>query len=240
MIRTYSKAKNFTLGSALLSLISITPAYALDNDLTLYVWGAGMTGTATLNNQALPNSPVEADFDEILEKLEMAFMGHYEGMGETWGFGADLVYIGLGDTNDLGVTGDVDASVAEAFAIYRHSDNLDLLAGVRYTGLDLRVETPGGTVGEGDKNLTDAFAGLRLSAPFSDSWSGAVRADIGAGGSDLTWNVVAGVNWQAGDSFSVRGGYRWLGYELDNDSDQANLELDIGFDGPFLGVAFQW
>lgn len=48
------------------------------------------------------------------------------------------------------------------------------------------------------------------------------------------------IRGQAGDSFSVRGGYRWLGYELDNDNDKANLELDIGFDGPFLGIAFQW
>lgn len=118
-MRKNNKITNSLLGGALVSLVSITPSYALDNDLTLYVWGAGMTGTTTLNNQALPNSPIEADFDEILENLEMAFMGHYEGMGESWGFGADLVYLGLGNTNKLGVTGDVDASIAEAFAIYR-------------------------------------------------------------------------------------------------------------------------
>ncbi len=228
------------LGGTLVSLTSITPSYAWDNDLTLYAWGAGISGTATLNNRVLPNSPVDVDVEEIIDKLEMAFMGHYEGMGNSWGFGADLVYLGLGDTNDLGVTGDVDASVAEAFAIYRPNDTVDLLAGVRYTGLGLMVEMPGGTIGEGDKNLTDAFAGLRLTLPFSDSWAGAMRADVGGGSSDLTWNVVAAVNWQAGDSFAVRGGYRWLGYELDNDNDQANLELDIGFDGPFLGISFQW
>ena len=61
-------------------------------------------------------------------------MGHYEGMADTWGFGADLTYIGLGDTNDLGMTGDVDAAVTEAFAIYRPNDVFDVLAGSAIRG----------------------------------------------------------------------------------------------------------
>ena len=57
------------LGGTLVSLAPITPSYAWDNDLTLYAWGAGVTGTATLNNRVLPNSPVDVDVEDIIEKL---------------------------------------------------------------------------------------------------------------------------------------------------------------------------
>jgi len=229
------------IGGAVVSLASISPSYALDNNLTIYAWGAGVTGTAALNGQTLPSAPTEVDFDDILDKLEMAFMGHYEGMGDLWGFGADLTYIGLGNTNDAGVTGDIDAAIAEAFAIYRPNDVFDLLAGVRYTGLDILVSGPGGVgEAENDRSLTDFYVGGRLFAPFSNTWTGALRADVGAGDSDLTWNVVAAVDWQPSDGFSLVGGYRWLDYNVDKDDARVSNELDLTFDGPFLGMTFHW
>lgn len=238
------KRKEFVsliLTGAVASLAFAQPSKALDNDLTLYAWGAGITGTAAINGQTLPSAPTEVDVDEIIDKLEMAFMGHYEGMGDLWGFGADYTYIGLGDTNDLGVTGDIDATIAEAFAIYRPNDVFDLLAGVRYTGLDMLVSGPGGVgEAEGDRSLTDFYVGGRLFAPLSDTWTGALRADVGTGDSDLTWNVVAAVDWQPSDGFSVVGGYRWLDYNVDKDDALVSKELDLTFDGPFLGVTFHW
>lgn len=228
------------IGSVAVSCVFAQSSYALDNDLTIYAWGAGITGTATINDQTPAQAPTEVDFEDILDNLEMAFMGHYEGMGDQWGFGADLTYIGLGNTNDMGVTGDVDASIAEVFAIYRPNDIFDVLAGVRNIGLDMRVESQAGAVAEGDRSLTDFYLGGRVFLPFSDTWGGALRADVGTGDSDLTWNAVALVNWQASDGFAVRGGYRWLDYNVDKDDARVSNELDLTFDGPFLGVAFQW
>ena len=234
------KSLGSLLGCTLASLAFSLPSHALDNDLTIYAWGASISGSATLNGQTAPNAPTEVDFEDILDKLEMAFMGHYEGMGDTWGFGADLTYIGLGDTNDKGVTGDLDAAIAEAFAIYRPNDVFDVLAGVRYTSLDMRAESQAGMVAEGDRSLTDFYLGGRVFVPFSDTWGSALRADIGTGDSDLTWNAVALVNWQTSDRFAVRGGYRWLDYNIDKDDARVSNELDLSFDGPFLAIAFQW
>lgn len=240
-MKKHEKLVSYILAAGVASLAFAQPSQALDNDLTLYAWGAGITGTATLNGQTLPSAPTEVDFDEIIDKLEMAFMGHYEGMGDLWGFGADYTYIGLGDTNDAGVTGDIDATIAEAFAIYRPNDVFDLLAGVRYTGLDILVSGPGGEgEADGDRSLTDFYVGGRLFAPFSDTWTGALRVDVGAGDSDLTWNAVAAVDWQPSDGFSLVGGYRWLNYNVDKDDARVSNELDLTFDGPFLGMTFHW
>lgn len=228
----------FVLGAMIAAMAFTQPSQAWENDLTIYAWGAGVTGTATLNGQT--GAPTEIDFDEIIEKLEMAFMAHYEGIEEAWGFGADYTYIGLGDTNDLGVTGDLDATIAEAFAIYRPNAVFDVLAGVRYTGLDLAVEGPGVVTANGDRSLTDLYVGGRFFLPFSETWTGALRADVGAGDSDLTWNVVAAVDWQVSSGTSLRGGYRWLGYEVDKDDARVSNQLDLTFDGPFLAIAFQW
>ena len=240
-MKKYNKLMTSLLGSTLVSALGVSPAQAWDNDLTIYAWGAGVTGTATLNSQTVPSSPVEVDAEEIIDKLEMVFMGHYEGMGDNnWGSGADYTYIGLGDTNDLGVTGDVDATIAEGFLIYRPAEVFDLLAGVRYTSLDISVEFPRGADADGDRSLTDFYLGGRFFLPFSDTWTGALRADVGAGDSDLTWNALAALDWKPSDGFSIRGGYRWLDYNIDKDDARVSNELDMMFDGPFLGIAFQW
>ena len=89
-MKNYNRFFCSLLGGALISTVSMSPAQAWDNDLTIYAWGAGITGKATLNGQTVPTGPTEVDFEDILEKLEMAFMGHYEGMADTWGFGVDL------------------------------------------------------------------------------------------------------------------------------------------------------
>lgn len=80
------KLVGYLSGGAVVCLASIPPAQAWDNNLTIYALGAGITGTATLNDQT--SAAAGVDFDEIVDKLEMVFMGHCERM-------ADYTYTGL-------------------------------------------------------------------------------------------------------------------------------------------------
>lgn len=224
-----------------MSFASISPSFALDNDLTLYVWGPSISGTATLNELTLPQSPVDVDFEDVIDDIKMGFMMHYEGMGEQWGGGFDFAYVDLGNTNDAGISADIKSTISEAFAIYRVNEVFDLLGGVRFTGMDMSVTGPGG-IGdaEGDRSLTDFYVGGRVAVPFSDKWRGALRADVGTGDSDLVWNVTALLDWQVSKSVALRGGYRWIDYDIEKDGDVVDAGLDLSLDGAFLGIGFQW
>lgn len=224
------------LGLGLLS----QPAQALDNDLTVYLWGASISGKATIGSRTVPQQPVEVDFDDLLDDLDFGFQGHYEGVGDRWGVGLDLTYLKLSNTNDNDVSGEVKGTLSEVFGIYRASEVFDLLAGVRFTGLDVSVDTPRGAGAEGDRSLTDIYAGGRVVLPFGKSWRFGLRGDIGTGDSDLVWNAVALLSWQVGRAVALRGGYRWLDYDEEKDDTKINQGLDFRLEGPFLGVGFLW
>jgi len=230
-----------TLVGSAVALCTLAPqAAALDSDLTLYLWGAGISGTATLGQATLPPQPVDVDFDDVLDNLNAGFQAHYEGTGERWGAGLDFTYIKLSNSKDSGAHGEVKATLSEAFGIYRASEIFDLLLGVRFTGMDLTFSSPGNRDAEGERSLTDFYGGARIKAPLTDSWRVALRGDVGAGDSDLVYNVVAALDWQVANAMSLRGGYRWLDYEVSKDDAKVDESMDVRMEGPFLGVAFQW
>lgn len=227
----------FYAGAAAL-LAFVQPASAeWKNDLTLYLWGSDISGNATVGRQ---NIPINMSFDDIFDKLDFGIQAHYEGMSGQWGLGLDFTYLDASDTSAAGVEGEVNFWLGEAFGIFRVNDMLDLLAGIRFAELDLTLTTPGLAQAEGSRNLTDFYGGLRFRLPLSDTFGLFLRGDAGAGDSDLVWNVVAGLSWQVSKSVAIRGGYRWLDYDVENNDVPIEAQLDMRLEGPFLGVGFQW
>ena len=229
------------IGPAIALLTFTQPSHAINNDLTIYLWGAGISGNATLGTKTVPTAPVDVDFDDIIDDLAAGFQMHYEGVGERWGIGGDFTYVKLEDTNDAGVSGTVESTLTELFGLYRASQAIDLLAGVRIASVDMNVKGPAGFAEvEGDRSLTDIFGGARARLPLSDSVLFVLRGDIGTGDSDLVWNALLGIDWHMSDSIALRGGYRWLDYEIDKDDSKIDSSLDMTMSGPFLGIGFQW
>ena len=228
------------LGGTMAMLVFTQPAQALSNDLTLYLWGTNLTGQATLGQKTIPEQPVEVDFDDLFDKLDAGFQAHYEGTGERWGLGLDFTYLKLSDTNDANMSATVKVNLSELFAIYKASDAINVLAGARFTGIDMSLETPGQADAEGDRSLTDFIIGGRAMLPLSDSWNVGLRADVGTGDSDLVWNAIVGLDWHVSKLIALRGGYRWLDYDLEKDDAPIEAKLDLLMDGPFLGIGFLW
>lgn len=228
-------------GGAVALMAFSQPSQAINNDLTLYLWGAGISGNATLGSHDVPQQAVNVDFDDIIDKLDFGIQLHYEGSGEKWGGGLDYTYIKLSDTNDAGVKGEVKTTLTELFGTYRANQAVDILAGVRFMGMDMSVAGPNELASaEGERSLTDVFAGARTRLPISDSVLFVLRGDIGTGDSDLVWNAIMAVDWHVSKSIALRGGYRWLDYDLDKDDGSVEAKLDMSMTGPFLGVGFQW
>ena len=81
----------------------------------------------------------------------------------------------------------------------------------------------------------DAIAGLKGRALLGDErrWYVPFRADVGAGESDLTWQVMLGVGYSFG-SVDVIGVWCHLDYDLGDVTPIRSIE----FDGPAIGVTY--
>ena len=95
---------------------------------------------------------------------------------------------------------------------------------------------PGEKIADGKDHVLDGIVGLRGLAELSDKWWLNYRFDIGAGGSDLTWNAAA----QIGRRYSWGSlvlGYRYLHYDFDSDF---KLMKDLDVYGPVVGAVWEF
>ena len=124
---------------------------------------------------------------------------------------------------------------------------VDALAGARMfsvkPSLDWSVSTslPGlpGRSGGAEVRQTkwDAIVGVKGRYAFGASreWYVPFYVDVGAGGSDLTWQVAAGVGYNYGN-WTFTALWRYLDYNFDD----GDAIKDMNFNGPMLGVAYRW
>jgi len=213
--------------------------------VTPYLWGSAVkTEIGFPSGQEIGGV---AEFDEILDKLEIAGQVHVEGSRGEWGMFFDATYLSLSDDGARGPisTGaEIDTGIYEIAALYTpggESGRFTAIAGARIIDLSLDMNFSGGFPGTPvthsvDKSFTDFMVGGRYMGSFNDHWGFIVRADIGAGDTDSCWNALAGINWRFGKELdnAVTIGWRHMAIEVE----QQGLEIDVGFDGPIAGVSF--
>jgi len=203
-------------------------------EVTPYLFGAGLSGTTGVANVT---ANVDLSFGDILENFDSGFMAIFEARKGPWGFGFDGLYIRLKDQKTSSwqgpggigsATGELEASTTEQIytlsVAYRPMDSqakVDLVGAARYTQLDtdlnLVVTTgpllPGGTRTLGaSESWWDPVIGIRVLVPFNGDWSFVGYADIGGFGvgSEITYQAIAGVNWQFSKTFAAKAGYRYF------------------------------
>lgn len=215
------------------------------HEIAPYVWGAGMDGTTGLGGVS---ADVDASFGDILDNLELGFMGMYRGTRDRFSVTIDAVYMGLGATargpGDL-VKADVDMDQAalEADLGYEVLEHLTVFGGLRYNDLSVEVET-NGPLGrqsvDGDENWVDPVVGALYVLPFAEQWSATFRGDIGGFGigSDFAWQGLASLRWQASPSFGVLAAYRYISMDYESGSGSKSFTYDMAMSGPALGVVF--
>jgi opacity protein-like surface antigen len=60
--------------------------------------------------------------------------------------------------------------------------------------------------------------------------------DAGAGGSDFTYQVIAGVNWMYAKDFTAKVGYRQLDWDYENNG----TVWDMTAAGPYIGLGIRF
>jgi hypothetical protein len=222
----------------------------------IYLWGAD------INGQTNRGSEVEVEIGDLIDNLEMAFMGAFEARKNKWAFLTDVIYLDLAvdKTVDLSipvgpiqvpvttsVSLDVESWVlhfAGGYNLYtKGKTRLDLIGGARYLDLDQEMSLTLQSLGPGQsrtvsESLTawDAIIGLKGNAALGERWFLPYYLDVGAGDSKFTWQATAGIGYRAGRVVDLVLVYRHLEWDIDS----APIVDDINFSGPTLGVIFRW
>jgi len=208
--------------------------------LSPYLWAAGLSGTSTLG-------PVEADvdasFSDILDMLEIGAMLDARLEKGRWALQSNLVWVDLESESTRRLTKtqiDAETWIVELDVHYQVTENLEVLAGVRYYDLSVDADLTGLVTASasGDKDWIDPLVGAVLSVPLTDRWSFTTRGDIGGFevGSDLAWQLWGVFDYRFGESNSLVLGWR----HLDWDYDESRFGLDTYMTGPVAGIRFRF
>lgn len=228
--------------------------------VTPYLWGSGMSGKTAVGT-ATPAGPLEADvdvgFDDILSNLKFGIMGSYRGdRSDGWVVMADYIYMSLEADKPSNVgpvlvdtTVEVQQTAFEFDLGYRVNDQVTVFAGLRYNDVDADLDVvrtgPGAgasrAASKGDSWI-DPVVGVTARYPINETWSLGVRGDVGGFGvgSDLTWQMMASVNWKVRDNLEVVAGYRYLDADYEDGSGADLFKYDMVTSGPGIGVSFKF
>lgn len=224
MIRTFPGFLRRLMGVALVAgapIIAPVPATAQDwsGQVTLYGWGAGVTGDFTPFTGA-PTLSFDKSLSEVLEDLDGAFF--VNGLARR----GDLVLYGdftysTSSRSGLTSVGPASGKVTMrslTLAAGKHFDmgggsGIDVLGGLRAWSIDgqVAVPAPGVHVAPG-KDFVDPIIAFRGMTQLADRWSLLGYMDVGGFGvgSDLTWQVAVTANYQASERLYLSIGWRHL------------------------------
>jgi len=232
-----------SLGALALTLAGV-PAHGESADLdwiaSVYLWGASITVDAG-------DRSLDASFSDIIDKLEMGFMGRVETQGDTLGGFVDLVYLSVGDEGTIGpasARGNLDMSLMDVAAVWSPGSErftgTEVYGGFRYLGVDFDLRAtlappPAEPLRTGiDTSYTDFLLGARYVAPLNDQWRLVVSADFSAGDTEGTWSL-AGYGVYRNGPHRFFAGYRHLEAEVEASNGRS---VDQTITGPAVGYGF--
>jgi hypothetical protein len=194
----------------------------------------------------------EISVADVLDALDLAFMGAVTAEHGRLGFTLDTMFVKLSDnTTTPGVAGFTNAAVESQVSItnvyvtwavlQNPSRQLDVGAGARAYNTSTDVTFSGGTrpalAGVSD-DWIDPVVAVRFRTELGQYWYGTLFADIGGfgTGSESTWQGLAALGYSFTESFSVEGGYRIL----QSDRIESNGEIDIEMSGLVFGTRWRF
>jgi len=208
-------------------------------EITPYAWLAGIDGDVTVKGQKVH---VKQSFSDLIDKVDLAGAVIAIANYNRWQVFAQGDFFSLSDsaTAPDGTSGkaDSDTYIFTGGAGYQFNgplagSRIGVLAGVRYTHLDNQVKVSG--IGDFKKtgDITDALFMLRPSIPIIDRLRFNPTMDIGAGDSDLTYELQPEFQYNFTDSVAARLGYRRVYYK---EKQSSGTEFDGSFSGFLVGL----
>jgi hypothetical protein len=222
----------------------------------LYIWGADLEG------RTADDARIKISFSDLVDNLEIAFMGAFAARKREWTIATDVIYMDISSGENLNISVPIGPGSREVRAkakldltgtvvqlaggydlLYGTTNQFNILAGVRYLDLDTDVKLNFEVLGTSQSlkasesgDVWDGIVGFKGRYVLADRWALPYYLDVGTGDSDLTYQTSAGISYAAGESFNVALLYRYLKWEFDSSSELDNLS----FEGPMLGGVYRF
>jgi len=220
-------------------LASSASAQGLDWRVTPYIWGTSIDGEIGLG---AVRRDVDLEFSDILNVLSGALLMHVEAQKDDHVAFGDLAWFAVEPEDVATIEGvdeaELDATILE-LGYARASGASGFEVGLRYWDIDVEID-PALTAGirRGD-DWVDAFAGFRNKRELGGSWDMTTRANLGAGGSDLSigFQIDFARELERGNAFVA--GFRLI--DLDYEEDNVRgipVVVDLTFLGATVGFMF--
>ncbi|MCT2541168.1 hypothetical protein [Sedimentimonas flavescens] len=210
-----------------------------------YLWGSGLSGSvATV--PGVPPADIDKSFSEILDNLDLGAMAGLTARKDNFGLFGDVMYVKIGAEQALGPVLGRASLDAKNFAFTLGGDyviarsqrgELRVAGGLRYWNVETDLRFSGGTVGErsgsASNDWVDGLAGVNWLADTSEKTFVTGWAMVGAGGSDFTTDVFAGLGYRISERNAIVGGYRYLSV----DREDGDFQYDVEQQGLMLGLS---
>lgn len=207
----------------------------------LYLWVASANGTTATGQD------VDIGFGDIIDALDFGAVAGLSARKGRWSVFGDFQYSELSDGDNAavgpGIPVTVDADVEALIftgaigydTVQTESYRLTPFAGFRY--LDgsgaVNLAVGGGSARvTNDRTNLDGIIGLQGGTELSEKWGLTYYADVGAGDSDITWQLAATLDYSLNETWTLSFGYRHLAWEF---GDPVALR-DLAVGGPIFGT----
>ena len=218
--------------------------------LTPYIWGSGISGNVSLPGHS---ADLNADFGDVLDAMEFAYMAQFEAWKGRFGILMDgFVLMTESDFATprgaafRGGSADMTTAALSVVGLVRaYQDErvgIDLGAGLRAWSVDSKITlNPGALPGSSASSSTtfaDPIIAFRAHVALTDRWVLNTYADIGGFNtqSDLTWQVTGTLGYHINQRFSFHAGYRYMTLERS----RGDKALDIDMSGPLIGLTYRF
>ena len=237
------------------------PADTWQFNLMLYGWLPSVDGTLNYGDPG-SGTGTSVDASTLIDDIQGLFMGAFEARRNKWSFYGDVVYLDMADENNTGVQVGIGSGttlnvgtrteltgwlthLAGAYTVVAtERGTLDILLGTRYfsidTDLDLNITgplpptLPGRNLSRSTEIL-DGVIGVRGHMALIGNLYLPYHLDIGAGGSQFSWQAAAGLGYRFHWG-SILLDYRHISFDQDGDE----LIDTFSLSGPALGVMFSF
>src|SRR5262245_52505725 len=212
-----------------------------------YLWGSGIDGEVGIGGRT---ADVDASFRNILDHLHFAAMGLAEVRRDRVVAVADLIYTELRDHR--ATPGPLFSSVRPqqklfiltSEAGYRilatDGGSVDVVGGIRFWHLGSELQFRAGLLPDlalsASRNWVDGIVGVRGKTALPRNLWVSAYGDVGAGGSDFTYQLVGIVGLDFREHYAVILGYRYLSVDYAHNT----VLFDNALKGPLLGLTIKW
>jgi len=211
-----------------------------------YFWAASIGG------ESASGSDIDIDIDDIIDDLNIGFMGTLGAKKGKWGFLVDTIYLDVSDNKNIlmdsvPVNTNLDlkgwvVTPMIGYQVYEEGETtISVIAGARYLNLavDVDLRNPDPTSDFFRPSLSDSggnwdgIIGVKGDLFLNDNWFIPLYADIGAGDSEFTWQVNGGLGYRF-TNFDILVAYRYLSWDWDDN----DVFDDLNFSGFAAGMRF--